>query len=302
MLDPNKLQKLPSTCTETASEIENPVEKPQTIESISMNTHVEKQLEKKLTTLFSKKLSSALETINQTLQGFEKHLSTIGSSQVPAKTDKKTATKTLNTPQQIEPIPSQNKACQNDIQVHKNNDENNHQDIQDVVVSSDNYGVKIAAFNYPEALDTEQCQALQGLLIKSGNRAQDLLTLLAQRLQNTHNPVVDPTSYFASLVYKYQYNTLDFSGLSTIKTPKSAQEKAHQKQFDELKLEHHTCHSDFCHFEKLVETEMKKSQKSFQYVCENHPLGGIIENCAQKLQQAKTALDNFLVSDHLIPA
>jgi len=39
-------------------------------------------------------------------------------------------------------------------------------------------------------LDTEQCQALQGLLVKSGDRAQDLLHLLAQRLKNTHNPYV----------------------------------------------------------------------------------------------------------------
>jgi hypothetical protein len=76
----------------------------------------------------------------------------------------------------------------------------------------------------------------------------------------------------------------------------------HQKQLDELKLEHHTCYSDYVHFEQLIETEMKKSQQSFKQVCENNPLGSIIENCADKLQQAKYALDDFLASDELIPA
>jgi hypothetical protein len=45
---------------------------------------------------------------------------------------------------------------------------------------------------------------------------------------------------------------------------------------------------------------MKKSQQSFQYVCENNPLGGIIENCTDKLTQAKQALDDFLIGDDLI--
>jgi len=80
--------------------------------------------------------------------------------------------------------------------------------------------VKIDPFSYPETLDTEQFQALQGLLIKSGDRAQDLLHLPAQRLRNTHNPVVDP-----ALVYKYQRNKVDFSGLKAIKPMKSVQAK-----------------------------------------------------------------------------
>jgi len=141
---------------------------------------------------------------------------------------------------------------------------------------------------------------LQGLLIKSGDRAQDLLTLLGQRLQNTYNPVSDPTAYFASLVYKYQNNSLDFSGLSAIKTPKSAQEKAYQNQLGELKLHHHTCYSDYIHFEQMVEVEMKKSQQSFQQVCESNPLGGIIENCADKLTRARQALDDFLAGNETI--
>jgi hypothetical protein len=125
---------------------------------------------------------------------------------------------------------------------------------------------------------------------------------LAQRLRNTHNPVADPTSYFASLVYKYRKNTLDFSALSSIKKPQSANEKAQQQQFAELKFEHRTCYNDYRHFEKLIEVEMKKSQQSFKHVCENNPLGGIIKNCADKLQQAKTALDNFLAANELVSA
>jgi hypothetical protein len=101
-------------------------------------------------------------------------------------------------------------------------------------------------------------------------------------------------------VYKYQKNTLDFSGLSAIKVPKSAKEKAHKKQFKELKFNHLTCYNDYLHFQKLIEIEMKKSQQSFKYVCENNPLGGIIENCTDKLTQAKRALDDFLIGDDLI--
>jgi len=103
-------------------------------------------------------------------------------------------------------------------------------------------------------------------------------------------------------VYKYQNNSLDFSGLSAIKTPKSAHEKAYQNQLGELRLYHHTCYSDYAHFEQLVEVEMKKSQQSFQQVCESNPLGGIIENCAEKLTRARQALDDFLAGDALIPA
>jgi hypothetical protein len=304
------------------------------------NTQEVQKLETKLTALFSKKLSSALETINQTLQGFEKHLSTAISIPSPELTvketaplaeqkteklatditvnsEKNTATKTASIKPQIELRQAQNQYNQNSPYNNPQNDsqynnqspesvqnpqQKSHQEEKAVVVASSDYSIEIAPFNYPEKLDTEQCQALQGLLVKSGSRAQDLLNLLAQRLNNTRNPVHDPASYFASLVYKYRKNQLDFSALSAIKPFESTKDKAQKEYFKELKFQHRSCHNDYLHFQRIVENEMKKSQQSFKEVCENSPLGGIIEDCSNKLLKAKRALDDFLAGDKAIPA
>jgi hypothetical protein len=298
-LDPTKLHNLVSTVENTAYSHTVAVGTASTTNSqvsSTQNTAIDEQavqkLETKLTTLFSQKLSSALETINQTLHGFEQHLSTAISTQ----------TSVLTADESIPEKPAPELAKTDDTSVI-NTASSQPQETQEVVVASSNnndYVVEIAPFNYPEKLDTEQCQALQGLLSKSGNRAQDLLNLLAQRLQNTKNPVLDPASYFASLVYKYKNNQLDFSGLSAIKLPKSAEEKAQKEHFKELKFQHLSYHNDYVHFQSLIEVEMKKSQQSFNEVCENNPLGGIIEDCSNKLLKAKRALDDFLAGNNAL--
>jgi hypothetical protein len=114
--------------------------------------------------------------------------------------------------------------------------------------------------------------------------------------------VVDSASYFASLVYKYQHNTLDFSGLNAIKPMKSAQEKAQDAHLDELKSHHSVCHHDYLHFQKIIEGEMQHKEKSFKEVCESGSLGHIIEDCTNRLTQAKHALDDFLVGNKAISA
>jgi phage replication O-like protein O len=368
-LDPSKLQNIPSTCTvedtacdpllesnTTAILSENITENnSQKIETPVASSVIDKQavqkLETKLTTLFSKKLSSALETINQTLQGFEKHLShtvSIQSAQNAALTAKESTSPTVKTDETTErnsainavskesdyvaietnettenistgnttsdtastaqPIVSKPEQKQyqqddrNNNQHSKQCNQSNTQETQEVVVSSDNYVIEIAPFNYPEALDTEQCQALQGLLVKAGDRAQDMLNLLAQRLRNKHSPVVDTASYFASLVHKQQNNTLDFSGLRAMKPIKTAQEKAQDAHFDELKIQHTMCYNGYLHFEKLIKNEMKYKKQSFNEVCESSPLGGIIEDCSNKLTKAKRALDDFLAEGYVIAA
>jgi phage replication O-like protein O len=280
--------------TNTAKTPSKTIQNTKAIETDNISTKSAKKIEAKLTTLLSKKLSSALENINQTLQGFEKHLSTALSSQISTAVIKESSS-------QIE----QNQDSKNTIQTpsqKSNTQQSDNQETKAVVVASSNYSIEIAPFNYPEKLDKEQCQALQGLLIKSGSRAQDLLNLLAQRLRNTKNPVADPASYFASLVYKYKKNQLDFSGLRAIKAPKSAKEKAQKEHFDALKIHHRSCYNDYLHFQRIVEADMKQSQLSFKEVCQNSPLGGIIEDCGNKLLKAKQALDDFLANDEVIVA
>ena len=308
---------------ETLSELSQNAELSQ---NTAINPQTAQKLEEKLTQLFSTKLSSVVESIHQRLQGFEQHLSSVMQSktfapqpaqkqaqkqdqqqdQKQSKTEQKAdtaltpvkailSTITAQTEQSLAhksaiPQPDQTPLSTQKHQTHK-------QVTQAVVVASSDPYIKIAAFNYPEILDAEQRQSLQGLLVKAGDRAQDLLNLLAQRLQNTRNPVVEPASYFASLVYKLRNGDLDFSGLKVIKPAKSAKEKAQVKQFQDLKIHHRECHNAALHFQGLIERDMRSKAQSFKEVCEGGLLGGIIEDCNSQLASAKQALDDFVASN-----
>jgi hypothetical protein len=83
------------------------------------------------------------------------------------------------------------------------------------------------SMDYPLQLSKNECISAKTVLIKS-NKAQDILDLLAIRLNQTQPVLNNPIAYLARLVQKEQGNELDFSALQTFTRPQVIQRDLHE--------------------------------------------------------------------------
>ncbi len=77
--------------------------------------------------------------------------------------------------------------------------------------------------DYPVQLSANDCISAKNVVIKSPEKAQDILDLLAIRLNQTQPVLNNPIAYLARLVQKEQKNELDFSALQSFVRPQVIQ-------------------------------------------------------------------------------
>ncbi len=77
--------------------------------------------------------------------------------------------------------------------------------------------------DYPLQLSENDRISAKNIVIKSPQRAQDILNLLAIRLNQPQPVLNNPMAYLARLVQKEQQNELDFSALKTFVRPQVIQ-------------------------------------------------------------------------------
>ncbi len=77
--------------------------------------------------------------------------------------------------------------------------------------------------DYPVQLSENDCFSAKKVVMKSPEKAQDILDLLAIRLNQTQPVLNNPIAYLARLVQKEQQNELDFSALQSFVRPQVIQ-------------------------------------------------------------------------------
>ena len=151
----------------------------------------------------------------------------------------------------------------------------------------------LGSLNYPEQLDAQQCEALHKLLHQCGDQAQNVLNLLAQRFENTHQPIKQPVAYFATLVERLQINKLDLSAAYHYKIKNTA-DINHQKQIDALQVKYQGQCCDYRHFAKVVEREITQTGRSFAEASEATNMTPILADLSEKIKQTEQALDQLM--------
>ena len=144
----------------------------------------------------------------------------------------------------------------------------------------------LGSLNYPEQLDAQQCEALHTLLHQCGDQAQNVLNLLAQRFENTHQPIKQPVAYFATLVERLQINKLDLSAAYHYKIKNTA-DINHQKQIDALQVKYQGQCCDYRHFAKVVEREITQTGRSFAEASEATNMTLILDDLSEKIKQTE---------------
>lgn len=159
-----------------------------------------------------------------------------------------------------------------------------------VVVSSKNKVNKALALRYPNSMDKLTQQGLGDLLIKAGDQAQNLLDLLALRLQNTQNPVNNIPIYFSSLVRRLHNDELDLSNLKAHTASQKPAPTASEKAMQTLQAEYQEANADYVHFKRIYTQQAKNEQCSLQDYVKKSPICGLWQGLNQRLESAKSAI------------
>ena len=156
-----------------------------------------------------------------------------------------------------------------------------------------NQSLDVRALHYPQQLNSQQCEALHKLLHQCGDQAQNVLNLLAQRFENTQDPIQQPVAYFATLVERLQINKLDLSAAYDYKIKNTA-DIDHQKRIDELQVKYRGYRCDYRHFARVVERDIAQTGHSFAEASEETNMTLILDDLSQKIKQTETALDQLM--------
>ena len=107
----------------------------------------------------------------------------------------------------------------------------------------------LEAMDYPLQLSENDCISAKNVVIKSPEKAQDILDLLAIRLNQTQPVLNNPIAYLARLVQKEQSNELDFSALQTFVRPQVI-----QRNLRELIYIHNSDYGQYVAYGEAVES------------------------------------------------
>ena len=230
----------------------------------------EATLQQTMTTLFNEQISPVFQKITARLQKIEQKI-----SHSPHNPDHRID-------------PPLEKQIVDPIETDKAQMEQTHQIKPSVQTSG-----AILDLRYPHQLSAQEREGLQDLLHKSEDQAQNLLNLLAKRFENTHNPVNNPISYFASLVTRLRKKNLDLSAAQHYQIP-DPQQKQQEQLVQSLQQQYAECQSDYQHFERIVKTEMGKTGKSFTESCSEMGMEIIFKNIETQRTEVTQALDHLL--------
>jgi hypothetical protein len=146
---------------------------------------------------------------------------------------------------------------------------------------------------YPTGMDHYGQQGLANLLVQAGDHAQDLLDLLALRLENTQDPVKNIPLYFSSLVRRLHKNALDLSNLNAHKASQKPPPSAKEKAMNGLQAEFREANADYQHFKRLYKMKAKSAQCSLQEFTAQDGVKTIWQDVLGRLNQVKSAIDEL---------
>jgi phage replication O-like protein O len=178
-------------------------------------------------------------------------------------------------PKEPEPVPPRSSPA------HANTKQALSECVQQAVNATHFEAPAIQVFNYPELLTHRQRRGLQDLLSKAGDNAQLILDVLAQRMQNTYQPIDDPIHYFADLLKQQKKGVLDSSGV------KVNQEKQQQLRVQELYMDYQKKYHDCEGVERMVRWEIDKNPQTFEEALEATQMTNIWLVFQQEMQQSK---------------
>ena len=143
---------------------------------------------------------------------------------------------------------------------------------------------------YPKSMDQFSRNALQGLLFKAKGQAQNILDLLAIRLENTQNPIKDIALYCGSLVRKAQNNTLDLDSLDAYRASQKPAPNAQEQHMQQLQEEYQDAEADYQHFKHINELQAKNYQCSVEKYLKDSGMEKVWEGIVNRLEQVKTEI------------
>ena len=145
--------------------------------------------------------------------------------------------------------------------------------------------------HYPNTLDQHSRNALGHLLLKAGKHAQNILDLLALRLENTQNPIQDIALYCASLVRKARNNQLDLDALNAYRASQKPAPSPKEKQIRQLQKEYQSAHADYQHFKRINKLQAKNRQCSVEKYLEESGMQKFWQGLVERLEQVKQQID-----------
>jgi len=141
--------------------------------------------------------------------------------------------------------------------------------------------------DYPNSLNQHTCKVLSGLLQKSHGHSQDILDLLALRLENTRNPINDIVLYCSSLVRKARENALDLDALNAYRASKKPAPTAKEQQMQALRQEYQEAHAEYQHFERINKMQANSYQCSVEEYLEQSGMKKSWNDIVERLEQVK---------------
>ena len=161
------------------------------------------------------------------------------------------------------------------------------------------------SYEFPIQLSEQQCQELErSLLPRAGDYSQALLNTLANRMQNTTDPLKNPMAYISSLVSKLEAGTLDLQafssnaelaermGLTSIQSDQATIEQLQaeeherlQQQIDQLTQDYLAEYESYKPTHKQIETEMSQTGLSYWQIADKLDLTAIVKPIVNKLNR-----------------
>ena len=119
---------------------------------------------------------------------------------------------------------------------------------------------------------------------------------MAQRFENTQDPINQPVAYFATLVKRLKINKLDLGAAPHYKI-KNLDDIDRQEKIQILQVEYRTHQCDYRYFAQMVEKEVARTGLSFEEATETSNMGLILEDMRQKISTTENALDQLMNED-----
>jgi phage replication O-like protein O len=290
--DNTKIKSVPKSDIETISQSQNSATTQTTLaDNLSQ---IEYSVTQTVANLVQDKMTQFIDLIDDKLQCFEQQLHSKKSDNSPSKAPQNKPSSDTTSANQASDKPQQANQSAKQKQKNKRNLKQPHEAASvNAPELANAKPLELPKLRYPTQLNQQQCEELHKSLYRSGDQAQNLLNLLALRLENIHAPIKNTSAYFAALVGKLRKDDLDLSAAQhyQIKDPKQIENK---KLRQELQFDYRNHQSDYQHFEKVVQAEMRKTGQDFTEACKTLHMTIIFDDINKKLQTTKQALDGLI--------
>ena len=146
---------------------------------------------------------------------------------------------------------------------------------------------------YPDNIDQHSRHALQGLLFKAKGHAQNILDLLALRLENTQNPIQDIVVYCSSLVRLAHKNALDLDTLHAYRAKQKPALSIQEQQMQKLQQEYQEAYTEYQHFKHINELQAQSRQCSIEKYLDESGMQGFWDGIVTRLEQVKAEIEQL---------